>query len=720
MAAVAVVSLSFLVFFPKTGRCQNRVEENDNFHNSAFIRTDEGPAKAELFQAREALKNGNPEGAVDHLLRVLALQADLLVPFGPRTFLEVRSAALRRIAALPEEALALYQKRAEAEAAHLLSSAHDPRDRTVLSRVIARFPLTPSARRARLVLADLVFEQGAYLRAARLYRTCLEEERLLDGTPFAPDEEARGRLRLSLYLSLRLAGEAEEAASFRPQAPVVMGGARMTPEELEALLPPPAQDGRPVWPTRGGHPSRYRLPRFDAEALRCLWFAPLGMKNDRSEGGADAEPAENTLDLEARRLLRDRAPRSPVFPMAAEGTLYLFDDRALHAMDLASGTPRFGPLRWDWSLLFGEGTPDLESVTYSGTLSDGVLYAVLNQRKRPEPAPSDHLGVLLALDLEREGYALWRRGGREETDPRLKDTAFSGAPAVAGGRVYVLGTRYAASGEARAESVLFAFHARTGKLLFDRFLCSGAEVDRFEIRIGSDLRYLKDRLEVGSPVAESAGVLYVLTNLGVAGAVDAFTGRIQWLFKYNRIFSQDPDRYYREFFLDTGGWKRGLPLVRDGKLYFTPEDSRFFYCLALQPDPEGFIILDDPIEKGRKVAFIGTDGTRFYFTAREGVRNYVMATDRWGTVLWETPPFEEEDRVTGRPLLTAAALFVPTTRYLYRLDLSGGGKLTQAFPLPEALRGPGGPRTSFGNLIAVGDYLVTASREYVMVFEKDG
>lgn len=713
----------FLLLFPLPVRAQNRVEEYENFHNSAYIRTDEGPAKAELFQAQEALRRGETGAAVDHLLRVLALESDLLVPFGPRTFLEVRGAAVRRIATLPAEVLALYRKRAEAGAARLLASAADPRHAETLSRVIRRYPLTPSARRSQEVLGEAAFERGEYLRAARRFHALLEEERLLKGTPFALEEGARARIRLSLYLSLRLAGEAEEAAPYRPEGPVELGGRRFEPEALERLLPPLDSGGPLAWPTRGGHPSRFRLPAFDAETLRNVWFRPLADAEAKQEGVEQKNGGagfETSLDPLTRRYLEARSPLSPVFPVVADGVLYAFDDRALHALDLETGRPRFGPIRWDWSLLFGEGKPDVESVTYSGTLAGGVLYAALNQRKNESPEPKEHLGVLLALDLRREGYALWRRGGRAETDPRLKNTAFSGAPAVAGGRVFLLGTRYAASGEARAESVLFAFDARTGEILWDRFLCSGAEVDRFEIRLGSETRRFKDRLEAGAPVAESAGILYVLTNLGVAGAVDAFTGRILWLFKYNRVFSQDPDRYYREFFLDTGGWRRGLPLVRDGRLYFAPEDSRFFYCLALQPDPEGFIILDDPIEKGRKVSFIGTDGERFYFTAREGVKNYILATDGNGTVFWETPPFEREDPVTGRPLLTATALFVPTARYLYRLDLAEAGNLDQAFPLPAALRGEEGGGDGFGNLVAAGDYLVSVSRKYVMVFKRDG
>jgi hypothetical protein len=107
----------------------------------------------------------------------------------------------------------------------------------------------------------------------------------------------------------------------------------------------------------------------------------------------------------------------------------------------------------------------------------------------------------------------------------------------------------------------------------------------------------------------------------------------------------------------------------------------------------------------------------FYFTAREGGRNYIMATSRDGAVLWETPPFENEDRIAGNPLLTSTALFVPTLHYLYRLDLNREGLVTHVFPLPDPLRTQGRRPARFGNIIPINDYLVSVSEEDVILFK---
>ena len=108
---------------------------------------------------------------------------------------------------------------------------------------------------------------------------------------------------------------------------------------------------------------------------------------------------------------------------------------------------------------------------------------------------------------------------------------------------------------------------------------------------------------------------------------------------------------------------------------------------------------------------------RFYWTAREGGRNYIVATDPDGAVLWETPPFETEDRIAGRALLTKKALFVPTDRYIYRVDLEKEGLLTHMFPLPP-LAGEGRINPArFGNIITIKDYLISVSSEDVILMK---
>jgi len=82
-----------------------------------------------------------------------------------------------------------------------------------------------------------------------------------------------------------------------------------------------------------------------------------------------------------------------------------------------------------------------------------------------------------------------------------------------------------------------------------------------------------------------------------------------------------------------------------------------------------------------------------------------------------TTPFERPDRIAGRPLLTARAVFVPTERYIYRVDLERHGLVTHMFPMPYNLINRKRAPAEFGNIIAIGDYLVSVSREDVIVFK---
>jgi len=692
--------------------CQNRISEGENYHNTSFVETASDEVKNRLFQFNEDLKNNNSAAAASQLLWAIKLGGDSIIPFGQRTFLSVRGTALRRIANMTEASRNIYMERAESEAKKLLQMGTNPPDAVVLNEIVSCYPLTAQCFEALYLLGWMAFERGEYLLSAYNYSRFIIEAEYLTDTALTADPNRLLQIRASLYISMRMAGRYDEAEAIKPKTGLVLEGIKSESIDFESMLENAdveKKEPEAGWPTRGGHRTRFHVPPFDCNKLEYLWNYTFNKSPDRGLKGP--------LDPTTLRLLKAKPRQAVVYPIVYNDKVYIFDDLALYPLDLATGKLLFGPIRWDWSLLFGEKSPRLESVTYSGAVSQGVLYAVINQRSTGFNPSSDHLGMLFALDLDKEGYGLWRRGGESEEDTRLHGVAFTGAPAIVGNRVFILGTRYLSAGNKKAEARLFCFDAANGDLLYHTFLCSGAEVDLFEIRIGSESRRTKPHVELGSPVAEQAGVVYCLTNLGVVGAVNAFTGKIEWLFKYNRIRSQNPDQYYRDYCLDTGGWKDSLPIVTSDRIYSAPEDSRFFYCLDMKPSRDGFIILDDPIEKGRMISLVGFMDHTFYFSAREGGKNYIAAKDQNGATIWETLPFEAEDRISGRPLLTSSAVFVPTEKYLYRIDLKKKGLITDNFPLPADLGGNRSGVVRYGNIIAINQYLVSVSREDVIVFK---
>lgn len=695
-----------------TASAQNYVGERESFHNTTYVNTDDDEMKKFLFLAGEAVREGDFPSAVTNLILALRKGGDAVVSFGERTYLTGRSAAAERLAALPGSAFDLYIETVEMEAGNQLELAAATFDERLLAETAVRYPFTRAGFAAWRKLGDLAAERGDLLEAASRYKRFLKQADRIADRATAPADEEIEAVRLSLFVAFRRLGRDGEAAASSGGGPLQFVGSLRDADELDEVLKGADRDPGDSpggWPTRGGGRARAALPRFDCTGLRLLWRYPLL----RSKGEEDDESLVFS-DLYERRRNKARQLRSSVYPVVRGGRLYVFDSEALYALEIDTGEAAFGPLTWGWSHLFGDTEPDLENVRYSGTAADGVLYVTLNHRMDDDETDRKHRGTLQALDLDREGYCLWRIDAREEADGSpLEGMAFTGAPVVSEGRVYLLGTRHAALTEMR----LFCFDSSTGQLHFHTFLCSGAEIPRFGSR-GDAAQNGRDKIELGAPVVESEGTLFCLTNLGVAAAVDAFSGEVLWLFKYNRLFAQDPDRFERSLFYDTGGWEDSLPLVRGNRFIFAPSDSRYLYTLALSPDPEGFIVLDDPVEKNRFVSFIGTDGTLCYFTAREGGRNFIAATDRLGVMVWETELFEKEDRIAGQPLLTRTALFVPTERYIYRVDLRAGGLVSHAFSAP-AEKGRDLKGALFGNIITTGNRLISVSDSEILVFEPE-
>jgi len=742
--APAVVVTAFFICSPSAD-AQHRVSERDDFRNTAYVQTDDDELSKHFRLAVAAIDAGDDAEAVANLVRALRRGGDALVPFGERTYLTGRNAVFRKLGVLRQEAFGLYLETVAEESERFMTRALSRRNGVMLREGAARFPFTPASYDALRMLGDLASERGDDFEAARSYERYLDQaEQAPAGKPGQPERDA---VRLGLYIALLGLGRLDAAEGVAPEGPVLVGGREVDVANLAEEAARPSDDRRAAeggWPTRGGGRSRDRLTTFDCESLKLIWQHSL-VRDAERESSAYGGPRS----LREKRRLDARRVASSVYPVVWGGQVFLFNEHALHAFDLETGERIFGPLLWDWSLLFGDEEPDLDSVSYAGTVADDILYVVLNRRSQSRGSRwSDHAGILLALDLGREGACVWMQcaprdrtvgertdgedGPRPETGPFPGRTAFTGAPVVVGDRVFLIGTHHTPT---QAESWLFCFGSGDGTLLFKRFLCSGAEVRRFGATSDLITPSARDRIELGAPLVERSGILYCLTNLGVAGAVDAVTGEILWLFKYNRIFTQDPDTYDPAYFIDNGGWEDSLPLFGADRFIFAPSDSRFLYTLAPQPDGDGFIVLDDPVDKNRFVSFIGymasgknlptgAEGRElFYFTAREGGRNYIAATERSGALVWESDFFETEDRITGHPLLTQEAIFIPTLRYIYRVDLDAHGLITHSFAAPTRSGTPGDDgifersnEPLFGNIITTGDRLISVSDKQILVF----
>lgn len=409
-------------------------------------------------------------------------------------------------------------------------------------------------------------------------------------------------------------------------------------------------------------------------------------------------------------LLYDRiSSREPIItPQVLEprpGELVIVTEEALHGFDAAPKlgatndvVSSFNPFSLfevfeGLELLIRPSLPAPRRQDFRGPV-DALVSAFntpgANRRRSPrEPRQAR----VLSVDLS--GSSPRRRWLTELSETPSRDNGYRsaavGTPLVVADRVF---TQLHHVG-ARTRVELVALSLESGELLFRTPLVEAEVVPRFASRIA---RFDSDELDkrggkCGLLVAE--GLVYVDTGSGVFAAVDALSGRVRFAFRYDRLFSLDQDTYARAYLFDTGGWV-DEPVRRIGeRLLVAPNDSRYLYELALQPGPEGQLMLGTPLERlGRRHVGGSRPDPRdpaehaLLFTRRSAGRYGVELSGRDGRILEQSPAYSAREEITGRPVQVAGRLLVPT-RFGVRVhelaDLTAEPRLLVPPPLSRPL-----------------------------------
>ncbi|MDG2148362.1 MAG: PQQ-binding-like beta-propeller repeat protein [Planctomycetota bacterium] len=396
--------------------------------------------------------------------------------------------------------------------------------------------------------------------------------------------------------------------------------------------------------------------------------------------------SENPFSTPSHRY---EAPFAPVQPVVSEGVIYISDSLSMSALDLISGRTLWhhaGPI--ERITLDGSGSQWFDFSVYAArnrlraispfqcarpVLSGDVVLGTV-QSAEPvreldefEGYPINHplpRRRLRALDRD-TGELLWTQEQPERPDRdfvNLFDAA--GPPAVGGGVAYVAGSVT----EGAINAYLAAFDVKTGDLLWKTLLCSGQQ----------DLTMFNRPFQehVISPPLLHDGALYISTNLGVIGCVDAWSGRVRWLSRYESIERVGATGVRSNQDVRDIHWQNQEPFIEDGMLFVTPLDSR--NLIALDP------------QTGRTAYDIGA-----YVRRRSPVRHQVIprgdgrilvVTDtgvecfeaRTGATVWPHKPFEAHDSidypvdVTGAATRSGDTLLVPCARHLVLVDVWTG------------------------------------------------
>jgi hypothetical protein len=714
-------ALVVLLPFASAARAQVAFPEDVDFSNTVFVGEEPDVVRAAFFRADEHRAAGRALEAGREVTKLLRSTASGRTRLGERLVVPVETAALAFLLSLPDDVRAELAK----EEAAVEPAAPRDGDPAALRRFAARRPWSPHAASAQLEAATRELLAGDADSAASDFETLVHWPTLAPSATRAVAAarllEAQARLG-ETPLDSRLAHwplqdatplvRAGTATSFGE----LLAAARAAPvaatRGLPTLLGDDARSSRAT--TSDRPPSARHVVRFFGSERPSLFADPeLALHRERflpmQERSSERDEELADLPTRAPLVLGDRLVT--IDPISDEGESPV----AIHVRSLTTGTDLFPPIRSDVALLRDPqegGSVALDRTALSA--SGGHLFVTLAH----SGVRITHVGTelvttkgesssLFCLDLQQQGKVEWKATlPVDEETSELGGAVMHGPAALVAGRVVVAASRLKGRD---TECSLVAFDAQSGQLAGHCFLATAPAIPRYSDRFTEE----ETRRVEPSPVAVRDGTVYVCTNLGVVAAVRAADLELEWAFRYHRRPAPESERYERPALFDLDPWPGRAPVALADRVLAAPSDSLYLYSLARWPNAKGDLLLNEPVEKQTRVAWLGADATHCWFLRRESGQLLVEATDHDGSVLWRNEPLGRE-RIVGVPALTGRFLFVPTDACIYRVDLAKEGLADCTIPPPTALEGE---RVGvFGDLAVSDRWLLSTSQRYTITF----
>jgi len=688
-------------------------QEARPLNNTSYVPVDDDRVTQLIEEAKGAAKRLDRDTVAELLQRVLLLKSDAVVSLrerelytSPRRWAQWALLAERK--PFTRAVLDAWRAAHDAEAKAALFGAIASGDESAILRLLDQYPAATAAPLALLALFD-----AAVLRA--------------------DIDAARGYLlRVPEHLAR------SEADAFLKSEQFTMRAAFLR-ERRE-----PAPNG---WPTVGGSAARSRngdaLPSLDR--LSFLWASTPLLERELALVDFD-QPKRASLSL-------------PFYPICDEQNLYIHLGTDVAILSRESGRmSSFAPI--------ADASPDPTSIETmmlanpglrGATIDNGILYFARLRSRRNDDGDLEFRpwNELVAFDVAAR-QRLWTRSVQRprSNDPEilLKPLFFRGAPAVVGRHLFVYGAmrEQGDSGPTRKESgYLFCFDKRSGDLVWHRFLgYAETEVDPRLPPIS------------GHAPAVSQGVVVCVTGLGVAAALDARSGEVLWMLRYNRRPMPKHQRLKvvrAEWAPRRPAWKREAPRIHDDYVLMAPIDSdgmdRCWLRGRRRPQDGTFTLVcwsqrrDKDHGRNCLLEYIAGlhEGRGYYAGVRDpdrerwGYQNVISNDlDREFPFRYARLPATVRDpdrgvrvppRLFGRPTIAGDVLLLPTRKSLYafslaRPDSERDGSSDEIPPLgrfdaPELEHAErDGPPPMFGNLLSIGGHLYAVTRDRVLCYGK--
>ncbi len=605
--------------------------------------------------------------AIQKIQKMLVTNPEVVYQSGKNHYRGVRSQALRMLAQVPKECRDAYVARYEPRASRL---AQLGADEALLKQIVSRYLFTPTADKVVHRLGALAVERGEMRQGAYWL-----EQLLLKYSA----DSIEAQIVAMLGFCYRHGGMLEPLrqltakSALRNDSLRIGSSRQMLAGYLRGLLAEAEADSKRLrnlesWPVPGGNWSQSRISAFEVKTSSTRWSRRYPV-----------DISEFNYPWRSKPRYRGQLPVRH-HPAVGGGAVYVSNGHMVYAMSYFSGRDlwRAGPLSRAIQ------TPQGMLQPYAVTYQAGSVYANLEVPTEGQaqtwlrylirtPLP---LRVLVRIDSA-TGKVLWKterpRLGR---DAFINRVSILSPPVIRGNVAYTAGAFH----EGYFKYYLMAFDTRNGDLKWKRRIGGGQQALNL---FGRPFREL-----IGCMPALFGGRIYLCSNLGFVSCLDAESGEILWVSRYNRLPISTTQTHQLPPVDVT--WYSRPPLVTQGLVLVTPVDSRFLYAYDANTGKLKWAVAAE----GDHVLLGVTRGK--VYTAGRRLRAFHVKTGK--LALMPRPLGSGEGSVVGMGALTDKVGYVCTRYTQYRFSTEDLRILARTRP------------SVLGNLMLVGNVRIVTGQ----------
>ena len=660
-----------------------------------------------LTKARRAIAENRSADAVSNLQSLLDASSDVFLwQEGHIAPVSARACAAEMFRELSPATLAEYERQYGGDAQRLLEEFRGDATTAACRELLRRFEFTAAGAEALRLAADNAFDRGRFAEAARLY----QRRQAHPLTAASSDSAER----------LRAVAAAELAAG----------------EGHDAVSPPNDEHDKQRWSVAFGSPQAHRQSRGTMPTVDPLWSAahsadPLddGVRTVAYE--SDESGSEFLAHWMESRIERRLPCAGATFAIADKQRLIVRDYQGISTRDI-----RTGDLEWSFACESGliHRAEQMRRASNSATpeppLAASLLFNELVAQNSVLGMLSSNGRYVFCVDLRPppDADAAASEDGESNRILALVLDAESGEPGSLAWQTadegwYFLGvpqpTEAGLFAVAERDSLVcvLSLNPDTGELLWEQ------PISMVDAAIADD----PQRARQACTPTISGGILICPTQLGSIVAVNAESGELEWVYRYEESRGpSQPWRKTRAFDREYGSPEfPNLPVVVGGTVIVLAPQSKDVHAIDLHA---GTFRWKQDREQAQYAATAGNDLVLLVGVRQCQARRIADGTEVWSQAI-KTP--------AGRGLAVGDAYLLPTQDgRIMAIDISTGQIAPDLLPRSSrrqgiALRpsdaGPLAidlptmdPRGCAGNLLCSGDFIVSCSPCGVAVYPQAG